>query len=263
MAPMICFDIVEWHFPNRVARQFGWKQIIPLNSDTEPKLHKVDKRGASSRNWMEKHQPYISNWVRRGDFRFRGEEDDIEMNYYDPYMVWYRDRTILRLNPFPPQATYQAPFGATEYLAQGFVNVHNTCDTELRQMPLEVPPHFRTMVSHLRDYSSQSLEHVGYSHLLQPTVEPRQESSPMVQESLNSMNVDDDAPLVQYTRRGRRSKSSMPARHSMSSMPSMSSMSAMSSMPSMSSMSPVNEEGTPEPKKGFWNRLRGKSKKKT
>ncbi|XP_074266251.1 serine/threonine-protein phosphatase 7 long form homolog [Silene latifolia] len=116
MAPMICFDIVEWHFPNRVARQFGWKQIIPLNSDTEPKLHKVDKRGASSRNWIEKHQPYIANWVRRGDFRFRGEEDDIEMNYFDPYMVWYRDRTNLRLNPFPPQATYQAPFGATEYL---------------------------------------------------------------------------------------------------------------------------------------------------
>ncbi|XP_074266486.1 serine/threonine-protein phosphatase 7 long form homolog [Silene latifolia] len=43
MAPMICFDIVEWPFPNRVARQFGWKQDIPLNSNTKPICTKLTK----------------------------------------------------------------------------------------------------------------------------------------------------------------------------------------------------------------------------
>ncbi|KAH9615268.1 hypothetical protein KSS87_003641, partial [Heliosperma pusillum] len=175
VSPMICFDIVEWHLPNRVARQFGWKQNIPEPADTEPKLHKMDKRGAHSRNWAEYHSAYLAMWFRRYQFRFLGVEDNSDMGYNDPYMVWYRDRTRRFISPTFQQA-YQAPLGATAYLAHGFAEVHRTCNTEIQAMPQEVPPHYRNIMSNIRDNTSQSLEHVGYSHLLQQFHQPTQET---------------------------------------------------------------------------------------
>ncbi|KAH9618464.1 hypothetical protein KSS87_010187 [Heliosperma pusillum] len=160
VSPMICFNIVEWHLPNRVARQFGWKQNIPEHADTEPKLHKMDTRGAHTRNWADYHSPYIAMWSKRTQFRFLGVEDNNDMGYNDPYMVWYRDRTRRFISPTFKQA-YQAPVEATAYLAYGFAEVHTTCNTEIQAMPQEVPPHYRNIMSNIRDNSSQSLEHVG------------------------------------------------------------------------------------------------------
>ncbi|KAH9615080.1 hypothetical protein KSS87_005492 [Heliosperma pusillum] len=131
VSPMICFNIVEWHLPNRVARQFGWKQNIPEHADTEPKLHKMDTRGAHTRNWADYHSPYIAMWSKRTQFRFLGVEDNNDMGYNDPYMAY------------------------------GFAEVHTTCNTEIQAMPQEVPPHYRNIMSNIRDNSSQSLDHVG------------------------------------------------------------------------------------------------------
>ncbi|KAH9602912.1 hypothetical protein KSS87_013902 [Heliosperma pusillum] len=241
VSPMICFDIVEWHLPNRVARQFGWKQNIPEPADTEPKLHKMDKRGAHSRNWAEYHSAYLAMWFRRYQFRFIGVEDNSDMGYNDPYMVWYRDRTRRFISPTFQQA-YQAPLGATAYLAHGFAEVHRTCNTEIQAMPQEVPPHYRNIMSNIRDNTSQSLEHVGYSHLLQQFHQPTQETQVEEQHeergdgsTMQESTSEDDETLQVFRRRSRRTNTSM---------------------------SPINEQGTPEPSKAkkIWSRLRGKKK---
>ncbi|KAH9611124.1 hypothetical protein KSS87_011978 [Heliosperma pusillum] len=241
VSPMICFDIVEWHLPNRVARQFGWKQNIPEPADTESKLHKMDKRGAHSRNWADYHSTYLAMWFRRYQFRFLGVENNSDMGYNDPYMVWYRDRTRRFISPTFQQA-YQAPLGATAYLAHGFAEVHRTCNTEIQAMPQEVPPHFRNIMSNIRDNISQSLEHVGYSHLLQQFHQPTQETQVEEQHedrgdgsTMQESTAEDDETLEVFRRRSRRTNTSM---------------------------SPINEQRTPEPSKGkrIWSRLRGKKK---
>ncbi|KAH9616569.1 hypothetical protein KSS87_002203 [Heliosperma pusillum] len=241
VSPMICFDIVEWHLPNRVARQFGWKQNIPEPADTEPKLHKMDKRGAHSRNWAEYHSAYLAMWFRRYQFRFLGVEDNSDMGYNDPYMVWYRDRTRRFISPTFQQA-YQAPLGATAYLAHGFAEVHRTCNMEIQAMPQEVPPHYRNIMSNIRDNTSQSLEHVGYSHLLQQFHQPTQETQVEEQHqergdgsTMQESTAEDDETLQVFRQRSRRTNTSM---------------------------SPINEQGTPEPSKAkkIWSRLRGKKK---
>ncbi|KAH9614270.1 hypothetical protein KSS87_009671 [Heliosperma pusillum] len=192
---MICFDIVEWNLPNRVARQFGWKQNIPEPADTEPKLHKMDKRGAHTRNWADYHSLYIAMWGRRTQFRFLGVEDNNDMGYNDPYMAY------------------------------GFTEVHRTCNTEIQAMPQEVPPHYRNIMSNIRECSSQSLEHVWYSHLLQQFDQPTQETQVEEQReergdgSTRQESMEEDNETLQvFRRRSRRTNTSM---------------------------SPINEQGTP------------------
>lgn len=43
IAPLICFDVIEWHRPDRVLRQYGLHQGISVSCDTEAKLHAIDK----------------------------------------------------------------------------------------------------------------------------------------------------------------------------------------------------------------------------
>lgn len=42
--PLICFDVVEYHLPDRVMHQFGLKQTIPEDADTGDTLHRNDRR---------------------------------------------------------------------------------------------------------------------------------------------------------------------------------------------------------------------------
>ncbi|RVX07230.1 Serine/threonine-protein phosphatase 7 long form-like [Vitis vinifera] len=55
MSPLICFDIVEWHRPERVLRQFGLQQGIPLSCSIEQHLHSVDRRGRHKYDWEAFH----------------------------------------------------------------------------------------------------------------------------------------------------------------------------------------------------------------
>ncbi|KAH9617883.1 hypothetical protein KSS87_009983 [Heliosperma pusillum] len=128
------------------------------------------------------------------------------------------------------------------FLAHGFAEVHRTCNTEIQAMPQEVPPHYRNIMSNIRDNTSQSLEHVGYSHLLQQFHQPTQETQVEEQHeergdgsTMQESTAEDDETLQVFRRRSRRTNTSM---------------------------SPINEQGTPEPSKAkkIWSRLRGKKK---
>ena len=65
MSPLICFETVEWHRPERVLRQFGLHQEIPPACAYEVQLHRVDARGRHQRDWATYHAPYIALWDTR------------------------------------------------------------------------------------------------------------------------------------------------------------------------------------------------------
>ena len=58
--PLICFDAVEFHYPDRVMRQFMFVQRILAAVDTSDGLHKKDRRAQS--NWMVVHSSHVQEW---------------------------------------------------------------------------------------------------------------------------------------------------------------------------------------------------------
>ena len=91
--PLIHFWVVEGHHPERVLRQFGMKQGIPVDVDTSIELHKITLQGKHHEDWAEVHAPHIAKWAADATIAdapaFHGE-----MSYNDEYMVWFRPRTI-------------------------------------------------------------------------------------------------------------------------------------------------------------------------
>ena len=48
--PLIHFWVVEDHHPERVLRQFGMKQGIPVDVNTSTELHKITLQGKQHHN---------------------------------------------------------------------------------------------------------------------------------------------------------------------------------------------------------------------
>lgn len=92
VSPLICFYIVEWHRPDRVLRQFGLRQGIPVACNTRPDLHSIDLRGRHAKDWAVVHKDFISLWERRRDTTNIAASPPAQgqMDYHDPYMRWYR-----------------------------------------------------------------------------------------------------------------------------------------------------------------------------
>lgn len=89
-SPLICFHIVEWHLTSRVMRQFGMKQFIPENCDTEQKLHAIDLR---NQHWRSQIEPYILRWFARREFIVFGAPVDSHGDTAPDYMPWYLNIT--------------------------------------------------------------------------------------------------------------------------------------------------------------------------
>ena len=91
--PPLHFWVVERHHPERVLRQFGMKQGIPLDVDTSVDLHKITFQGKQDKNWAQEHATHIAKWAAHTTIAdappFHGE-----MSYNDEYMVWFRPRTV-------------------------------------------------------------------------------------------------------------------------------------------------------------------------
>uniref|UniRef100_A0A2N9GC63 Aminotransferase-like plant mobile domain-containing protein n=1 Tax=Fagus sylvatica TaxID=28930 RepID=A0A2N9GC63_FAGSY len=90
VTPLICFQIVEWHLPNRALCQFGMQQDIPQPANTDEKLHDCDLRGKVHENWRERWRHYISIWDHRREHVVTRDKMVGLMAYHDPYMDWYR-----------------------------------------------------------------------------------------------------------------------------------------------------------------------------
>ena len=96
--PLICFWLVEFHLPDRVLRQFGLKQEVPEDADTDRDLHKIDARGKVEKNWRVEHELHIQKWNNRSEYVCHGERIEEVMSRHHPYMVWYRRITRLYID---------------------------------------------------------------------------------------------------------------------------------------------------------------------
>lgn len=99
-SPLICFNIVEWHIPGRVMRQFGLMQTVPDNFDTNDHLHAVSRRGKVDKDWAKEMAEYVELWDGRRNRIVQGVA--VVGNGLDQsYMNWYS--RITRLFITPPQ----------------------------------------------------------------------------------------------------------------------------------------------------------------
>ncbi|KAG7594433.1 Serine/threonine-specific protein phosphatase/bis(5-nucleosyl)-tetraphosphatase [Arabidopsis thaliana x Arabidopsis arenosa] len=135
IAPLICFDVVEWHRPDRVLRQFGLHQTIPAPCDNEKALHAIDKRGKSEYDWSARHSRHIELWEARESSVVSGESECRPMDYNDPYMEWYRRITRRIISPMNERRPGQfLPTGfAFQVLVQRVAAIHARSKASLEE----------------------------------------------------------------------------------------------------------------------------------
>ncbi|XP_073026955.1 uncharacterized protein [Primulina eburnea] len=100
--PLICFHIVEIHRPNRVLRQFGMSQNIPISSPDGDHLHECSRRGHKNYDWVKHHRLMVDAWENRHNLIV---ESDLVENYsmrYD-YETWYDSITQRFISPIESQ----------------------------------------------------------------------------------------------------------------------------------------------------------------
>lgn len=127
MAPLICFDVVEFHHPDRVLRQFGQQQSIPAVCDTIPDIHLTDRRGRQNYDWAHHHRQFVDMWADRRARVICGPPIDGPMDQ-SAYMDWYGRITRPSIgNPATRSNTgYQGVGGAMEAMV-GNLQKYPTC----------------------------------------------------------------------------------------------------------------------------------------
>ncbi|KAD4584805.1 hypothetical protein E3N88_22406 [Mikania micrantha] len=100
---LIYWDVVEFHTPQRVMRQFGMVQRIPdpipISFNEHRKLHTLIRTGKPDNNWPNIHSKFLSVWNQRWENVVQGVRcaaPTVEPSY----MQWYWSRTVLYItNP--------------------------------------------------------------------------------------------------------------------------------------------------------------------
>lgn len=91
--PLICFAIVEMHQPERVMRQFGFKQEIPPNSRAIHPSHGKTLRNGQ-KDWAVVHATFIAEWDNRMQHVFEAGAPDLTVYPLDDqYVTWYNEIT--------------------------------------------------------------------------------------------------------------------------------------------------------------------------
>ncbi|KAI8019140.1 hypothetical protein LOK49_LG04G02946, partial [Camellia lanceoleosa] len=116
--PLICFDIIDWHLPDRVLRQFGRVQSVPDRFDAHLAMHFRDRRGKMTIDWAKEYQTFIGEWNNRRNTIVHAERSNEVLTSLGPYMLWFRHHTRLVLsNPSDIAAFgYQGVGGSLEGL---------------------------------------------------------------------------------------------------------------------------------------------------
>ncbi|GFZ05385.1 hypothetical protein Acr_17g0009570 [Actinidia rufa] len=129
-SPLVYFEVVEWHLPDRVCRQFGLRQVVPVAANTSPALHDIDMRGRARTDWTQFHGEHIDHWHHRREYLIVGVIDAAAMRYDDPYMIWYRHitRTLVGNPAHRPTSGY-IEIGSTIKIATRYIAaIHDRID---------------------------------------------------------------------------------------------------------------------------------------
>ena len=100
VVPLICFQVVEWHQPDRVMRQFGMQQPISGPVMQPDNIHGVTFRGKEGKNWSWLLQPALDEWNSRYERRVVGtppQRGTLSIN--SEYMKWYRRKAKVYVDP--------------------------------------------------------------------------------------------------------------------------------------------------------------------
>ncbi|KAH1229312.1 Serine/threonine-protein phosphatase 7 long form [Glycine max] len=100
VVPLICFQVIEWHQPDTVLRQFGMQQPI-LESHSQPlNIHGITLKGKHDENWGQLFAPMIDQWNNRHVFRVDAyPQQEGLLSFNSNYMVWYRQKTKMFVDP--------------------------------------------------------------------------------------------------------------------------------------------------------------------
>ena len=88
--PLVCFNIVEWHFPDRVRRQFGWFQCVPEKPIADRGYHSTVMTGRSDEDWRTVWALEIELWNNRRQYIIRSSVSRSTQHYHNEYGDWYR-----------------------------------------------------------------------------------------------------------------------------------------------------------------------------
>ncbi|XP_057527797.1 serine/threonine-protein phosphatase 7 long form homolog [Amaranthus tricolor] len=139
--PLICFDIVEVHVPERVLRQFGMVQGISPRCDTKAELHHNSRKGREPKNWLEINWRHITRWDHKLELLAQGAPiDAVGAPTLADYM-WFLSITCRWMTPRGIIAAAQyAPAAPTlTQLAQGTAAVINSSQEEpVRQIAQDI-----------------------------------------------------------------------------------------------------------------------------
>ncbi|KAK7271544.1 hypothetical protein RJT34_27521 [Clitoria ternatea] len=91
--PLICFQIVEWHQPDRVMRQFGMQQHIPSAPRQPDNIHGITLRGKTDENWSATYVPLIQLWSCRSENVCTTDPQIGILSASSEYMRWYTSHT--------------------------------------------------------------------------------------------------------------------------------------------------------------------------
>ncbi|KAH1226304.1 Serine/threonine-protein phosphatase 7 long form [Glycine max] len=100
VVPLICFQVIEWHQPDRVLRQFGMQQPIPESHSQPLNIHGITLKGKHDENWGQLFAPMIDQWNNCHAFRVDAyPRQEGLLSFNSDYMVWYRRKTKMFVDP--------------------------------------------------------------------------------------------------------------------------------------------------------------------
>ncbi|KAL5170525.1 Serine/threonine-protein phosphatase 7 long form [Glycine soja] len=106
VVPLICFQVIEWHQPDRVLRQFGMQQPIPESPSQPLNIHGITLKGKHDENWGQLFAPMIDQWNNRHAFRVDAyPRQEGLLSFNSDYMVWYRRKTKMFVDPANAKTT--------------------------------------------------------------------------------------------------------------------------------------------------------------
>ncbi|KAL5122984.1 Serine/threonine-protein phosphatase 7 long form [Glycine soja] len=62
VVPLICLQVIEWHQPDRVLRQFGMQPPIPEYPSQPLNINGITLKGKHDENWGQLFAPMIHQW---------------------------------------------------------------------------------------------------------------------------------------------------------------------------------------------------------